>query len=143
MNYKTPQEELAEFHATKLFVGITAGSADAIAYQLEGNPMPKGISNDAIAKWLRSLAKKLYAINHGEPMEIITQVKPAPKPLTEHQIDAKKMVDAWTTPENDLLIRDDEVEVVYDHGSHTAMLNGFFDADLLIEIAYHMKMTQL
>ena len=143
MTYKTPEQELAEFHATRFYVGMAAGTADAVAYQLEGNPMPKSISNEAIAKWLRSLAKKLYAINYGEPMEIITQVKPVPKPLTDHQIDAKKMVDTWTTPENDLMIQDDEVEAVYDHGSHTAMLNGFFDADLLIEIAHHMKMTRL
>ena len=57
-------------------------------------------------------------------------------------ITAKENVNAWTTPTGDLTHGSGDDEIIYDAGSNTVFISGFFDADTLIEIAMHMKSTQ-
>lgn len=64
------------------------------------------------------------------------------KPLTGSQITAKMLLDGCTYPNGDLLHKDDDREIVYDNGSKTVLLSGYFEAETLIEIAMHMRSTQ-
>ncbi len=63
------------------------------------------------------------------------------KPLTDSQIEAKKFVDECTT-HSDGLVSDSPHRVNYYYGEKTIALGGQFTAEMLYEIAQHMRSTQ-
>lgn len=58
-------------------------------------------------------------------------------------ITAKETVNGWTATNGDLFEVSTDEQVIYDTGSNTIFLHGFFDAETLVEIAAHMKSTQM